>query len=62
MIDLGVELYTLLRKTASQQILGLESVFLIVPRKEVIQPHLPVLLPCYDFVLVTSPALNGSLP
>lgn len=29
-------------------------------RKEVIQPHLPVLLPCYDFVPVTDPALDGS--
>ena len=30
-------------------------------RKEVIQPHLPVQLPCYDFVPVTSPALGGCL-
>jgi hypothetical protein len=30
-------------------------------RKEVIQPHLPVQLPCYDFVPVTSPTLGGSL-
>jgi hypothetical protein len=30
-------------------------------RKEVIQPHLPVQLPCYDFVPVTSPALGGWL-
>ena len=28
-------------------------------RKEVIQPQLPLLLPCYDFVPVTSPALGG---
>jgi len=27
----------------------------------VIQAHLPVHLPCYDFVPVTSPALGGSL-
>jgi hypothetical protein len=26
--------------------------------KEVIQPHLPVRLPCYDFTLVTSPAVG----
>jgi len=26
----------------------------------VIQAHLPVLLPCYDFVPVTSPTLGGS--
>src|ERR687883_951568 len=28
------------------------------PRKEVIQPHLPVRLPCYDFVPVAGPALG----
>ena len=33
-----------------------------LPRKEVIQPHLPVRLPCYDFTPVTSPTLDGSLP
>ena len=33
-----------------------------LPRKEVIQPHLPVQLPCYDFVPVTSPALGAGLP
>jgi len=27
----------------------------------VIQPHLPVQLPCYDFVPVTSPAFDGCL-
>ena len=31
-----------------------------VSRKEVIQPHLPVQLPCYDFVPVTSPTFGGS--
>ena len=30
----------------------------ILPRKEVIQPHLPVRLPCYDFTPVTNPALG----
>ena len=30
-------------------------------RKEVIQPHLPVLLPCYDFVPVTGPTLGSRL-
>ncbi len=30
-------------------------------RKEVIQPHLPVRLPCYDFVPVTSPTLGTVL-
>ena len=30
-------------------------------RKEVIQPHLPIRLPCYDFTPVTSPAFGSSL-
>ena len=29
-------------------------------RKEVIQPHLPVRLPCYDLVPITSLTLDGS--
>ena len=28
-------------------------------RKEVIQPHLPIRLPCYDFTPVITPALDG---
>ena len=32
-----------------------------LPRKEVIQPQLPLRLPCYDFVPVTSPTLDGSV-
>ena len=31
-----------------------------LPRKEVIQPHLPVRLPCYDLVLITDPTFDGS--
>jgi len=34
----------------------------VLGRKEVIQAHLPVHLPCYDFVPVTNPTLDGSLP
>jgi hypothetical protein len=30
-------------------------------RKEVIQPHLPVRLPCYDFTPIASPTFDGSL-
>ena len=29
-------------------------------RKEVIQPHLPIRLPCYDFTPVISPAFGSS--
>ena len=31
-------------------------------RKEVIQPHLPVRLPCYDFTPITDPTFDGSSP
>ena len=31
-------------------------------RKEVIQPHLPIRLPCYDFTLITCSTLDGLLP
>ena len=34
------------------------SIFL---RKEVIQPHLPIRLPCYDFTPVIRPAFGSSL-
>ena len=35
--------------------------YLCFPRKEVIQPQLPLQLPCYDFVPVTGPALDGCI-
>jgi hypothetical protein len=34
----------------------------VLLRKEVIQPHLPVRLPCYDLVPIASPTFDGSLP
>ncbi len=34
----------------------------IFPRKEVIQPQLPLRLPCYDFTPVTNPTFGGCLP
>ena len=30
-------------------------------RKEVIQPHLPIRLPCYDFTPVIDPTFDGSV-
>ena len=33
----------------------------ILLRKEVIQPHLPIRLPCYDFTPVINPTLGGVL-
>ena len=32
----------------------------VLLRKEVIQPHLPVRLPCYDFVPIASPTFDSS--
>ena len=32
-----------------------------LPRKEVIQPQLPLRLPCYDFAPVTPPTLDACL-
>ena len=32
-----------------------------LPRKEVIQPHLPVRLPCYDFTPVMKPTVDAAL-
>ena len=31
-------------------------------RKEVIQPHLPVRLPCYDFTPIADPTFDSSFP
>ena len=33
----------------------------VLLRKEVIQPHLPVRLPCYDFVPIANPTFDSSL-
>jgi hypothetical protein len=32
---------------------------IFLPRKEVIQPHLPIRLPCYDFTPITGPTFDG---
>ena len=33
----------------------------VLHRKEVIQPHLPIRLPCYDFTLITNPTFDSAL-
>ena len=38
---------------------SLEELFLL--RKEVIQPHLPIRLPCYDFTPVINPTFGAVL-
>ena len=37
------------------------NLYLFFLRKEVIQPHLPIRLPCYDFTPVIRPAFGSSL-
>ena len=52
--------------TPPRQMLGMrlwtDYVGQMLLRKEVIQPHLPVRLPCYDFVPITSPTFDSSFP
>ena len=38
--------------------LELEALMPILPRKEVIHPHLPVRIPCYDLTPIISPTLG----
>ena len=37
------------------------TLYLLFLRKEVIQPHLPIRLPCYDFTPVTGSTFDSSL-
>ena len=34
----------------------------MILRKEVIQPHLPIRLPCYDFTPIIGPTFGGCAP
>ena len=47
----GVHVFVLQARLFSMSTASLFS------RKEVIQPHLPIRLPCYDFTPVTNPAV-----
>jgi hypothetical protein len=40
--------------------LTMKVFFVVLLRKEVIQPHLPVRLPCYDFVPIADPTFDSS--
>src|SRR5581483_8779768 len=42
----------------SIELLKLEALTPILPRKEVIHPHLPVRIPCYDLTPIISPTLG----
>src|SRR6476660_1316633 len=53
-----------LNKGRSVNLLNLGTrpeVFRNILRKEVIQPHLPIRLPCYDFTPIICPTLGGWL-
>ena len=50
--------YLILLELITQQRNNFYSIFL---RKEVIQPHIPIRLPCYDFTPVIEPAFGSSL-
>ncbi len=41
---------------------GQLSAEIMLLRKEVIQPHLPVRLPCYDFTPIANPTFGSSFP
>ena len=43
-----------------EQKLNLAQTHVCLPRKEVIQPHLPVRLPCYDFTPLTLHTFGAS--
>jgi hypothetical protein len=43
------------------EVLSLIELVLVIPRKEVIQPHLPIRLPCYDLVPLTGITFGASL-
>ena len=51
-----------MRRSCRLPVRPLSNRFEILLKKEVIQPHLPVRLPCYDFAPVTSLTLTSSLP
>ena len=48
------------RKLFAFDLADLRSTWLLL-RKEVIQPHLPIRLPCYDFIPLTNHTFGTSL-
>ena len=50
------------KSSGHQRVGSLRSKSSGFPRKEVIQPHLPVRLPCYDFTPIIDPTFDGCLP
>ena len=48
-------------RTSPRRSLSFSTLLPILLRKEVIHPHLPVRIPCYDFTPITNPTFDGSL-
>ena len=40
----------------------ISELIIYILRKEVIHPQVPLRIPCYDFVPVTDPTVDGCLP
>ena len=57
---LKTEQHVSLRSSSSDQISTGASLHLVLLRKEVIQPHLPIRLPCYDFTPIANPTFGSS--
>ena len=57
MIDLGF--MHIVGRIADTMCHALCAMCICLPRKEVIQPHLPIRLPCYDFTPIINPTLGG---
>ena len=53
---------TAARAEPSEPDAGTADFSVVLPRKEVIQPHLPVRLPCYDFTPLTPRTFDASAP
>ena len=49
-------------QSCRQPVINLRTKSSMLLRKEVIQPHVPVRLPCYDLVPVTDPTFDSFLP
>ena len=57
---LAVVLFCLLSSHRKYRSLPLGTPYVLL-RKEVIQPHLPIRLPCYDFTLIINPTFGSAL-
>ena len=55
-------IHRIAQNTAPLRSAGQLLSLVVLLRKEVIQPHLPVRLPCYDFVPIADPTFDRSLP